>query len=173
MVIENGILSNVTIPNNLNSPNNTYYVTKVNGFVCLFKNNIRHLVDTRCYVFNYCKRIVGNYYENCLILGLGLGILPYYMSEFCENIDVLEIDKELVDYISSLSYLGNKVNIITSNAIDYKSNFTYDIIISDIHAHSDSPFKQEKMQIIANYQQNIKTGGFIYFPIDDTFLSNY
>ena len=44
-------------------------------------------------------------YDTVLVVGLGLGLIPYELSEVngCSKIDVLEIDQEIIDYTRNYS----------------------------------------------------------------------
>ena len=47
-------------------------------------------------------------YDTVLVVGLGLGLIPYELSEVngCSKIDVLEIDQEIIDYTISSGHLN-------------------------------------------------------------------
>ena len=63
-------------------------------------------------------------YDKVLVVGLGLGLIPYELSEVngCSKIDVLEIDQEIIDYTISSGHLNSNINLIQGDIYNYTTD---------------------------------------------------
>ena len=120
----------------------------------------------------YKNSFDGFSYDKVLVVGLGLGLVPYELSEVngCSKIDVLEIDQEIIDYTISSGHLNSDINLIQGDIYNYTTTETYDLIIIDTiwyeHEMTDEDYGLLKSRLLPN----INTGGALYVPIKNQFL---
>ena len=120
----------------------------------------------------YKNSFKGFTYDKVLVVGLGLGLVPYELSEVngCSKIDVLEIDQEIIDYTISSGHLNSDINLIQGDIYNYTTIETYDLIIIDTiwyeHEMTDEDYGLLKSRLLPN----INTGGALYVPIKNQFL---
>ena len=120
----------------------------------------------------YKNSFNGFSYDKVLVVGLGLGLVPYELSEVngCSKIDVLEIDQEIIDYTISSGHLNSDINLIQGDIYNYTTIETYDLIIIDTiwyeHEMTDEDYGLLKSRLLPN----INTGGALYVPIKNQFL---
>ena len=97
-------------------------------------SNGNKLIDNDDYIDVFHKSIKSLTYNSVLIGGLGLGIVPYWISQntSCSTIDVLENNNEIVTWTSSSNHLPSNINIIEANALTYTPSQNYDLIIMDL-----------------------------------------
>ena len=111
-------------------------------------------------------------YDKVLVVGLGLGLIPYELSEVngCSKIDVLEIDQEIIDYTISSGHLNSDINLIQGDIYNYTTTETYDLIIIDTiwyeHEMSNEVYELLKNRLLPN----INTGGALYIPVLNKFF---
>jgi hypothetical protein len=137
----------------------------------VFPDTLNSYTDNDYFVKVYGKKINNITNKNILFLGLGLGLMPFSLQETNNNIVIIEQNQNLISIIESYGYLANNVQIIQGDIFDMRiettlSN-TFDYVVSDIHYSCDSNYYIEKNLIINNYNDNIITNGFIYFPVED------
>ena len=120
----------------------------------------------------YKNSFEGFTYDNVLVVGLGLGLVPYELSEVngCSKIDVLEIDQEIIDYTISSGHLNSDINLIQGDIYNYTTIETYDLIIIDTiwyeHEMTDENYELLENRLLPN----INTGGALYVPIKNKWL---
>ena len=120
----------------------------------------------------YKNSFDGFSYDKVLVVGLGLGLVPYELSEVngCSKIDVLEIDQEIIDYTILSGHLNSDINLIQGDIYNYTTTETYDLIIIDTiwyaHEMSNEDYELLKSRLLPN----INTGGALYFPIKEKFI---
>jgi spermidine synthase len=115
------------------------------------------------------KKLLNNCYKNnnvtpdkfwgdVLVLGLGCGVIIDQI--ITDSIDIVEIDKKVIDKYNN----KNNKNIILSDAYEYKTDKLYDIIFIDIWYYKA---ESEKLNILKDkYFKNLKEGGkFIWLPL--------
>lgn len=103
-------------------------------------------------------------YNNVLILGLGLGLLPQYIKEnksFVQVIDVIDNNQELIDYVD---FIDDSINVINADAYTYTPDKMYDLIIADLWWHFQIT-GQNKEDLKTNYEPHINYNGRLYMPI--------
>lgn len=137
----------------------------------VFPDSLNSYTDNDYFINVYGKQIKDITNKNILFLGLGLGLMPFYLQSTNNNIVVIERDQNLISIINSYGYLSSNVTTIQGDVFDMRlettlSN-TFDYVISDIHYSCNENYYSEKNLIINNYNDNIITNGLIYFPVED------
>jgi len=150
---------------------NNVLITKENNKIIFSIDETYYLNDDISYINNYCYKLSGLEYNDVLIGGLGLGIIPYYLENFksINTIDVVENNTDVVLATTTLNHL-KKTNIINDDFYFYKANKKYDLIIVDLWWLKPKFFKSRKVDIQNNYKNNLKDGGKIYIPISDEII---
>ena len=125
--------------------------------------------DNLSLITDYTPEILNKEFSSILIAGLGLGVMPYVCknNSSCSVIDVVEINQEVINLVTSIGHLNN-INIINNDIYVYEPTITYDIILLDIWDCSDC---NENLQnnittLIDKYRPYLNTNGFIYTPIN-------
>lgn len=121
--------------------------------------------DSMMYFYNYCPEILDLSVDSVLVAGLGLGMVPYYLSDKCGTIDVIEIDQDLIDIVKLQNYLQKNINIICGDAKSYEfdENKKWDCIM--INIYYSTPAAREDTEIhMQKYRPLLKPNGFIYMP---------
>lgn len=132
----------------------------------LFNSNSHPIqYDDIEYINGFAQK-VKNIRENSkvLILGLGLGLIPYYLKDKCQ-IEIVEYDLDLINLIKSQNYLPSDILLIHDNAYTFTPNKIYDWIIIDIFWDIDNKFKDNYLTLISYYYDKIIHPQNIYFPI--------
>lgn len=109
-----------------------------------------------------------NELNSVLIVGLGIGVIPQWIASEtnCEIIDVLDIDNELINTISSFNYLSDKINIIEGDVYKYNTLNKYDAIVFDIWFVVDNMYESQKESLKLKYKNNLNPKGILNFPIN-------
>jgi hypothetical protein len=125
--------------------------------------------DNLALITSYSPEILNKEFSSILIAGLGLGVMPYICknNSSCSVVDVVEINQEVIDLVTSIGYLNN-INIINDDIYVYEPTITYDIILLDIWDCVDC---NENLQnnittLVDKYKTYLNTNGFIYTPIN-------
>lgn len=124
-----------------------------------------HFSDDDSYIKTFTPELETISGESILIIGLGFGLMPYYIKNNFNTIDVLEIDSDLISIISSQNLLSENTNLICGDALTY--NFSdekkWDYIIVDVF------FEKPDNYFIELYKQKflskLNANGFLYMPI--------
>lgn len=126
--------------------------------------------DDLRYINMFCKRLKTFQYESVLILGLGLGVIPYYMEKYknITNIDVIEPNNNIIEITSSLNHLKH-TKIYKHDYYNYKTDKKYDLILVDIWWNIPKYKNSEIFGIESHYKKN--QNGIIYFPLFDVVKS--
>jgi len=162
------------IPNNLlteydgNSFNikfieNSYWFFDQKHFRQPLKNNEDYL--------NICSRIHDLTYDSILIGGLGLGYMPYWISNNtdCSTIDVIDNNSELVYWVQNNNHLDSSINLIVGDVFNYTTTNTYDLILLDIWWGKDFENIPENEPILLNrFKGNVNQNGSIYICLNNT-----
>jgi hypothetical protein len=123
--------------------------------------------DGMVYVEGFCGEILNNSFDSILMIGLGLGIVPQYIAEnipLCTTIDCVENNVELIDWITQVEYLDDKINIIEGDCFSYIPTRQYDLILLDIWWDANLA-SAKKDELISKYSQYLNVEGNIYIPL--------
>lgn len=122
--------------------------------------------DNTSFVEDFLNCIYNKQYSSILCGGLGLGIAPYLSQPFCDTIDVIEIDQDLIDLINTAGYLSSKVNIINQDIFTYQPQRKYDFILMDIWQKNNGTFDIEVETLKNKFTSYLNDGGEICVPLD-------
>jgi spermidine synthase len=161
---------NYNLKEKLVSDNVEIYPNDVNGKITLNLYNKFYMEESENYITRYCYRLQELSFNNVLIGGLGLGIIPYYLiNNNFNDIEVVEINNNVINLINQMGYLPNVI-IHNNDATTYTTFKKYDLIIMDLWWLPDDKFKEERDTIINNYANNLNLNGKIYIPITDELI---
>jgi len=118
------------------------------------------------FIEDFLKCLYNKEYKSILCGGLGLGIAPYLSQTFCDTIDIVEIDQDLIDLINTAGYLSSKVNIICGDVYSYEPQRKYDFILMDIWQKNNSTFDSEVETIKNKYLHHLENNGTLCVPLD-------
>lgn len=120
------------------------------------------------FIEKFLDKLYNREFTSILCGGLGLGVAPFLCQSFCNTIDVVEIDADLIHLINTTGYLSPKVNIVQGDFFTYEPQQKYDVILVDIWQHtSDENFEKELDAIVKKYSLYTTEGGILYLPIAD------
>ena len=108
-------------------------------------------------------------FDSILISGLGIGIVPLICQKTTNIIDVVEVDEEIIDFVSGLNHLQSNVNIINGDINYFTPTRQYDVIIFD--HWGVSALESEKENLTSIYQEYLNPNGILTFPIIEQFKS--
>lgn len=97
--------------------------------------------------------------------GLGLGIVPFFCQNFCQVIDVVEVDDSLISLVKESKRLSSKVNIIEDDFITYEPKRKYDLIFVDLWTEESSNFEEQVELIQQKYVSYLNDRGTLYIPM--------
>ena len=103
-------------------------------------------------------------FDEILIIGLGMGLLPNYAKHIknCSVIDVIEQNSELIEYVD---YLDSSINIIEADAYSYTPTTKYDLILFDMW-WKESDLTEDMLNNLSDaYVGSLNDGGKIIFPL--------
>jgi hypothetical protein len=163
--LRTGILSDFNIPL---TRNKDWRVTNRKGITHLEKAFERESIfyDSHYFIEDFLNCLYEFPYSSILCGGLGLGIAPYLSQPFCDTIDVIEQDQDLIDLISGLGYLSSKVNIIQGNIFEYEPQRKYDFILIDIWQKNNGTFDTEVETLKNKYTSHLNESGTMCIPLD-------
>ena len=92
------------------------------------------------------------------------------MQDFCEVIDIIENNKNIIDINKELNTLDSKVNIIQDDIFTFQPAKMYDVIVMDIWYTTISEDIVNSLNLI--YSPFLNEGGFLYYPINATSNNN-
>lgn len=158
-------LINYTLPSILTSGN--VVVEVLRGELSLSLDQTYYIGNREDYVTGYCSGLFTLPFNSILIGGLGLGLIPYYLSSNYENkeIDVLENNAGVINVVNQMGYMPSEVTIIEADALSHTTTKQYDIILMDLWWFYDEVFSNDKAAILSNYSTNLTQNGKFYFPI--------
>lgn len=128
--------------------------------VNIFSDNVN-------FIESFLDKLYYREYNSMLCGGLGLGVAQFMSQTFCDVIDVVEIDVDLIRLIDTAGYLDPKVNIIHGDFFTYEPQQTYDVILADIWQDELGDFNKEVDIIAEKYTPYLNDGGLLYFPLVD------
>lgn len=124
--------------------------------------------DNYEFIEKFYSKLYNRNFTSILCGGLGLGIIPFLVQNFCTKIDVVESDLSLINFIkNNTSHLGQSVNIIQGDFKTYQTSELYDVVLIDIYPNCEGSFMNERNVIMNKYSQNINSNGIVYIPIEE------
>lgn len=159
----NGILENCNISI---LRNRDWRIISKNGKLYLekaFEGNI--FTDYNFFIEKFLDCMYGKSFSSILCGGLGLGVAPYMCESFCDTIDVIERDKDLIDLIVSANFLSNKINIFNEDVFNFIPNKKYDFILMDIWQVRTETIANEIEIITKKYSPYLNENGIICTPL--------
>jgi len=120
-------------------------------------------IDDPEYITAFTPALLDQDFNSILIGGLGLGVVPYVVQDFAQ-VDVIEINQDTIDIVNQLGHLTTNVNIIKDDIFTFSTEKTYDVVLLDIWYESLTVELSD--QLIQKYLPLVKTGGFLYIPIN-------
>lgn len=160
-----GILSGLEIPQIRNK--DWRLITK-SGILHLekaFEGSI--FTDNTSFIEDFLSCLYEKEFNSILCCGLGLGIAPFICRYFCETIDVIEIDSDLIELIQSVGYLPSNVKIIQHDVSNYTPEKKYDFILLDIWQTDKNGFKEESQILKNRYEPFLNEGGTLCIPLSE------
>lgn len=139
-----------------------------NGLVlekAFYKTNI--FSDNIHFIEKFLSKLYDREYNSILCGGLGLGIAPYMCQSFCDVVDVVEIDADLIHLINTVGHLTSKVNVICDDFFTYEPQQKYDVILVDIWQNELGDFYKEVDIIVEKYFPYLNDGGLLFLPLVD------
>jgi hypothetical protein len=115
----------------------------------------------------FYRRLLGINFDSILISGLGLGIVPFICQNTTNIVDVVEIDAEIISFVSGIGHLNSNVNIINSDINHFTPSRKYDVIVFD-HM-SMGATELQKQIFISKFQPHLNINGIITIPIIEQF----
>ena len=115
-----------------------------------------------------CEKIKELYkdftYDKVLVLGLGLGLVPETLKieKECSVVDVVDNNKELIDYVD---FIDDSINIIEHDAFTYTPTKKYDFILVDLWWGHEDITEEILNNIENNYKTHLEDNGRILIPI--------
>lgn len=166
------ILNDVTFKD-IETENYKFFTNASEDKIILFKNIGKGFAigDSYNYISFYATEVEKIYSESILVLGLGSGLIPYYLSSRCKQIDVLEIDAELIEIIIWQNYLPSNINLIEGDAFKFTTTKKWDYIICDIFSGHET-YNVEKTEIlISKYTNYLNDNGYLYIPFQQKIIT--
>lgn len=140
-------------------------------YVVLLKTEGDYIISNSNDILKMYKPYLDELNGDILIFGLGLGILilPLLEDSTINNIDVIELDVDMINYVYTNRISGldtfNKLNVINDNAFTYNTNNMYDYILIDIWSDINSTVINDANTLKDKFTQNLNQNGKIGIPI--------
>lgn len=128
------------------------------------------LDDLSSYITGFTPELLDKEFNSILVGGLGLGLIPFVTQDFCEIVDVIENNINIIDINKELNALDSKVNIIQDDIFTFQPTKMYDVIVMDIWYTPISEDIVNSLNLI--YSPFLNEGGFLYYPINATSNNN-
>ena len=158
----------------------SFNITKENGITHLRFDNGNWLKNESVYSDVYlgecdgCNRdkiktIFDSFsYDKILIGGLGLGLIPNHLANKSKSIiDVIENNKELIDWVNKEKYLDDSVSIIEADIFSYTPSKKYDLILIDIWCNESDITEEIKTSLKNKYSSHLNDGGKLFLPLTE------
>lgn len=129
-------------------------------------------IDDVSFIESFLDKLYNREFTSILCGGLGLGVAPFLCEPFCDTIDVVEIDDEVIQLVNTAGYLSSKVNIIHDDIFTYKPQKKYDVILCDTWMDDSGNFYQEVATLIERYTPYLNEDGLLYLPFVDLLNNN-
>jgi hypothetical protein len=131
----------------------------------VLRNSVANLgTDQPVYITGHIPEILDVEFDSILIVGLGLGVIPYVVQDFCSVVDVVELQPDVISCVNQLGHLNSKVNLIQGEISTYTPARNYDVILLDIWYTEIT--EELTDQLIEKYSPHLNAGGFLYIPIN-------
>lgn len=142
-------------------------VSESNNYINLYNpENKLILEDLSFYITVFTPELLDKEFNSILIGGLGLGLIPFVVQDFCEVIDVIENNNNITQINQQLGALDSKVNIINDDIFTFQPTKMYDVIVMDIWYEPITIDVIDTLNSI--YFPFLNEGGFLYYPINAT-----
>lgn len=110
--------------------------------------------------------IKGNKKQDALVLGLGGGIVPLFLSDKTNlnfQVDAVELDQKIMDIAKNHFYLPPMVNVINDDARRYlnKKSKIYDLIVMDVFNGEIAPSHVLSLESFEKVQKSLTTDGIL------------
>lgn len=125
-------------------------------------------IDTNDMIKKFARSLFNLEFDSMLISGLGLGILPFLCQKTTSIVDVVEVEKEVIDIVEQIGHLNSNVRIYCQNIWNFIPEKKYDIILFD-HWMSYAP-KEEIDLLNLQYSPYLNENGIITVPIHEQTL---
>lgn len=109
-------------------------------------------------------------FKSCLILGLGLGSIPYMLENYFKqtySYTAVEIDEDIIHLASKyvLNSLSSDVTTVCTDALNYVQidENTYDIVAMDVFVSDYIPKEFETIEFLEDLKNRIAPGGLLLF----------
>ena len=107
-------------------------------------------------------------YDKILVGGLGLGLIPNHLANKSKSvIDVIENNKELIDWVNNEKYLDDSVSIIEADIFSYTPSKKYDLILIDIWWNESDITEEIKTSLKNKYSSHLNSGGKLFLPLTE------
>ena len=87
------------------------------------------------------------------------------MSKSKSVIDVIENNKELIDWVNNEGYLDDSINIIEADVFSYTPSKTYDLILIDLWWLESDITEEIKTSLKNRYSSHLNEGGKLFLPL--------
>ena len=134
-------------------------------FLVLRNSGVQLGTDQTGYILGHNPGLLDISFSSILIIGLGLGVIPYAVQDFCAVVDVVESQQDVINCVNQLGHLNSNVNLILDNIETYVAEKTYDVIVLDIWYNDIT--EELSNQMIEKYTRFLNNGGFLYIPINE------
>jgi hypothetical protein len=122
-------------------------------------------IDSNSMIKQFAKSLIGRTFESILISGLGLGIIPFLCQNTTDIVDVVEVEKEVIDIVKQIGHLDSNVRIYHQNIWDFIPEMKYDIILFD---HWMSYATEDEMSSLKEkFNPYLNPNGIITIPIHE------
>jgi hypothetical protein len=126
--------------------------------------------DNVDFIKYFYRKLFNLNFNSILISGLGIGIVPYICQNTTEFIDVVEIDLDVIEFVSKLSHLTNKVNIINDDIEKFFPTRKYDVILLDHWSIGATEYDRERF--LNKFGPFLNTNGIISIPVIEQFRNS-
>ena len=110
--------------------------------------------------------IYGRSKKDALVLGLGGGIVPLFLSDKANlnfQVDAVELDQKIIDIAKDHFYLPPVVNVINDDARRYlnKKSKIYDLIVMDVFNGEIAPSHVLSIECFEKVKESLSNGGLL------------
>lgn len=128
------------------------------------------LDDLSSYITGFTPELLDKEFNSILIGGLGLGLIPFVTQDFCQIVDIIENNVNIIEINKELNVLNPNVNIIQDDIFTFQPTKNYDIIVMDIWYN---PISEDIVNSLNQvYLPWLNDNGFLYYPINATGKNN-